>query len=607
MKLVSKKSGRRGAKEKKAPKKKKTCKTPICVFREFYERAGRHFDNFFVKRWRNLKSVRLWILEWGLLNLVVLLLAIVQICWYADAYRTTAFVDGGDYSEATLGQINSMNPLYANTNSEKTLARLLFANLMSPDTTGHMKGELAKQVKKVDGDAAKWRLTLRENLFWSDGEPITTDDLIYTVDLLRDSDAKTTVVADFSTVKINQIDAKTVEFELPAPYVDFTDSLEFPLVPKHILGDIEPALIYESKFSTEPVCSGVFKVNATQSANVSSKALKMVFLQRNDKYFLGGTRLDSFTVKAYGSVEDIKEAFNNAEVMATAELDDGESFTRSDAAKRESSLNAGVYAFLNTRSDVLKEVKLRKAIQEGVNIAEVRGEKYGHRVLDYPILESQFEGLEYPKLPSYNLNNAKKLVEEAGYSYKDDKVTNSDGETVKLLVAYQESSELTPVAERYIEELKKLGFEVEAKNFGEDDLLAGQSFYTNVIQPRKYDILLHEINLGVSVDPFVYYSSQQSNDHGWNLSNYGNRMVDDALLSARTTTDEGLRKAKYESFLNYWVNEAPAVGIYRAGLSYYYAESAHIYAEDVNMTDEFDRFADVRNFASKKDVVNLTP
>ena len=176
-----------------------------------------------------------------------------------------------------------------------------------------------------------------------------------------------------------------------------------------------------------------------------------------------------------------------------------------------------------------------------------------------------------------------------------------------LKLAYQDSSELGPVAERYAEELRKLGFDVSVSVFGEAEIQAGQNFYSMMIQPRNYDVLVQEINLGVSVDPFVYYSSQQANEHGWNLSNYSNRMVDDALLSARTTTDKELRKAKYESFLEYWVNDVPAVGLYRSNLNYYYSDGVQIYAEDVMMTDEFDRFADVRNFASKKGKVNLTP
>ncbi len=606
MKLKLKKSGQE-AKAETSPKQKKA-RVPINRrVREFNEKAGKHFDDFFVKRWKNLHNVRLWILEWGLLCLVVLILSIVQIAWYADAYRATTFVNGGEYSEATLGKINSMNPLYASTNSEKALARLLFANLMSPDTTGHMKGELAKQVKRIDNDSSKWRLTLRDNIYWSDGEPITADDLIYTIDLLNDKRAKTTIGVDFTSIKIEKIDDKTVEFTLPSPYNDFTDSLEFPLVPKHILSENDPALVYEAKFSKEPVSSGVFVYNAMQTSSLSNNAMQAIYLRRNDKYFLGGTRLDSFTLKTYDKISDIKQAFENEDVSATAELDDNMTFTRQSVAKRESLLNAGVYAFLNNKSsNGLSDKKVRQAIQQGIDMATVRGDEYAKRDLDYPILDVQLEGLDYPELRSYDLEAAKKLIGDAGYAYTDNKITK-DGNPVSLKVAYLDSTELSPVAERYIEGLKALGFEVIESKFGEAEILSGQDFYSNIIQPRNYDILLYEINLGVSVDPFVYYSSHQANSHGWNLSNYSNPLADDALLSARTTDDAALRKAKYESFLSYWVDDTPAIGIYRSDLSYYYSDGIQIYSEDVRMTDEYDRFADVRNFATQKSRVNITP
>lgn len=606
MKLKLKKSGQK-AETPSSPKQKKARKPVTRRVREFNEKAGKHFDDFFVKRWKNLRSVRLWMLEWGLLCLVVLILSIVQISWYSDAYKSVTFINGGDYSEATLGKVNSMNPLYANTNSEKALARLLFANLMSPDTTGHMKGELAKQVKRVDGDSSKWRLTLRDNIYWSDGEPITTDDLIYTIELLNDKRAKTTVAVDFSSIQIDKIDDKTVEFTLPSPYNDFTDSLEFPLVPKHILSENDPALVYEAKFSKEPVGSGVFVYNAIQTSSLTNNAMQAIYLKRNDKYFLGGTRLDSFTLKTYEKVEDIVRAFESDDVSATAELDDNMSFNRQKVAKRESLLNAGVYAFLNNESkNGLSDKKVRQAIQQGIDIAAVRGDEYAKRELDYPILDTQLEDLNYPELKKFDLSAAKKLIEGAGYSYSGDKITK-DGSPVSLRVSYLDSTELNPVAERYIEGLKTLGFEVVESKFGEAEILAGQDFYTTVIQPRNYDILLYEVNLGVSVDPFVYYNSHQANMHGWNLSNYSNALADDALLSARTTDDAALRKAKYESFLSYWVEDVPAVGIYRSDLSYYYSDNVQIYSEDVRMTDEYDRFADVRNFATQKGRVNITP
>ena len=200
----------------------------------------------------------------------------------------------------------------------------------------------------------------------------------------------------------------------------------------------------------------------------------------------------------------------------------------------------------------------------------------------------------------------KKLIEDAGYTYSGDKIMK-DGNPVSLRVAYLDNTELNSVAERYIAGLSALGFEVVEKKFGEADILAGQDFYSTVIQPRNYDILLYEVNLGVSVDPFVYYNSHQANSHGWNLSNYSNPLADDALLSARTTDDAALRKAKYESFLSYWAEDVPSIGIYRSDLSYYYSDNVQIYSEDVRMTDEYDRFADVRDFATQKGRVNITP
>ncbi len=378
-------------------------------------------------------------------------------------------------------------------------------------------------------------------------------------------------------------------------------------MPKHILGDIDPALVYEANFSKEPIGSGVFIYNAIQTSSLKNNAMQAVYLKRNDKYFLGGTRLNSFTLKTYDKIADIKQAFEYEDVSATAELDDNMSFNRQSVAKRESLLNAGVYAFLNNESKSgLSDKKVRQAIQQGIDIDVVRGEEYSKRELDYPILDVQLEGLNYPELKKYDLAAAKKLIEDAGYTYSGDKIMK-DGNPVSLRVAYLDNTELNSVAERYIAGLSALGFEVVEKKFGEADILAGQDFYSTVIQPRNYDILLYEVNLGVSVDPFVYYNSHQANSHGWNLSNYSNPLADDALLSARTTDDAALRKAKYESFLSYWAEDVPSIGIYRSDLSYYYSDNVQIYSEDVRMTDEYDRFADVRDFATQKGRVNITP
>ena len=77
---------------------------------EFYhestDKVGKHFSDNFISRIQNAHEVRLWIIEWVLLVVVVFLFAIVQMMWYGDSYHTDAFVKGGDYTEAVLGDVN---------------------------------------------------------------------------------------------------------------------------------------------------------------------------------------------------------------------------------------------------------------------------------------------------------------------------------------------------------------------------------------------------------------------------------------------------------------------------------------------------------------------
>ena len=590
--------------EKKSGRKRFSRKRIVNIYHESADKVGKHFADNFIARIRNIHEVRLWVIEWVLLVSAVFLFALVQIMWYDDSYRVESFANGGDYTEAVLGEVNSMNPLYAANNAERTLGRLLFANLVSPDASGHNKGELAKTVK-MDDSGKIWTVTLRDGILWSDGEAITADDVIYTIDLIRDASAKTTVSADFSRVTVKKIDDKTIEFTLPSTYVDFADTLEFPIVPKHILGDISPALIYESDFSTNPVGSGPFVLKTMQLNSSTSLNTRTIYLSRNDNYFLSDTKLDLFTLKTYKKRDDIVEALNAKEVTATAEDISGDAWLSSDISERESLLNGGVFAFFNTENGVVKDANFRQAIRRSVNMQTVRDGLSEMRALDYPILVRQ-ENLEYPDVPGYDIGVAKELLEKAGCSYNESgKVQDKNGEEIKLRAVVQKRGLLTQVAERFVEEIRQLGVGIELTIFDEEQTSA--DFFSTVVRPRDYDILFYEVDLGVSADPFVYYSSTQASAGGWNFSNYSNGLVDDALLSAHTTTNMAIRKAKYEYFLKAWMSDTPAIGIYQSSLNYYYNYDVKIFSENAVLTDVYDRFGDVRFWAADKATVNVTP
>jgi peptide/nickel transport system substrate-binding protein len=569
---------------------------------EFGEKASDHFSTMFIQRLKNVREVRLWVVEWVLLVTVVFLLAIVQIIWYSSSYETTAFTEGGEYTEASLGEIKSMNPLYATTSSEKTLAKLLFANLTSPDVSGHIGMDLAKSVT-MDETGKVWTVTLRDNLRWSDGEEITADDIIYTIGLINDNSAKTTISADFSNIQLEKTDEKTVVFTLPSVYLDFADTLEFPLLPSHILKDVSPALVYEDSFSSNPVGSGPFMFKALQSGGGTNRYLQVVYLQRNDNYYGNKAKLASFNLRTYDNVGKIVDALRDSTALATAENINADGLKINHRTKLT---NGGVYAFINTQSAVLKSLALRQAIQRGVDMTKVREGIDEVRNLDYPFLKTQEEALTYPALAEYNVESAKKLIGNAKLIYDENgKLTDETGMPVTLNLAVRKREPIQGVAQRFAEQLEELGFTVTVNVF--DDSQPNMDFFAQVLRPRDYDILFYEVDLGVSADPFVYYSSSQANSNGWNFSNYGNALADDALLTSRITLDENLRTVKLNAFLQRWVNEVPAIGIYQSAMDYYYQDDIRIFSDDAEFTDALDRFSDVEYWATSHANVMQTP
>lgn len=553
------------------------------------EDSKEHFQERVIKRLPNARRVRLLILEWALLIVVITSLALTQVFWYRQSYSLQTFEGGGSYIEATVGSVNSLNPLFATTNSEKTLSKLMFATLSTIDYSGHVGVGLAESI--VPDDTARiWSVTLKDGLKWSDGEPITIEDVLFTINLIKDQNVNTIFDSNLTGVKVEQVDDMTLQFTLPTAYADFAAALNIPVLPEHILGEVAPNQLLEHSFSTNPVTSGAFSFNAVQS--VTTDGEKLIYLAANPNYYKGRPMLDTFAVHAYSSTAEIVDALSRGDVTATADLSplDEPSITNDNVYEKQTTLSNGVYAFLNTTSSLLGDVKVRQAIRQGLDMDELRSNLDGEDPLDYPILRSQIDLTDYPALPDYDFAAAKVTIEAAGLS----------GQTLRL--ATTSTGYFPELADQLEDQLGKLGFSVELSIYN-----PGQEFVANVIRQRNYDILLYEIELGADPDLFAYYHSSQASASGLNLSNYHNSSVDEAILAARSTLSERLRAAKYESFLQQWVEDVPAIGIYQASLTYYINRNARAFSEEDSLVYATDRFTDVDYWAVNRTTKNRTP
>lgn len=553
------------------------------------EESHDHIKENLIDRVSHIANIKLLILEWVLLVAMLIMLAVTQAFWFGDSYAVNTFVDGGSYTEASLGDVASLNPLFATTSSEKILSRLMFATISSVDYSGHTGAELAATITP-DATGKVWTVKLRDNLKWSDGEPITAEDVIFTANLIKNPAVNSIYDSNLSNVQVAKDENDNVIFTLPSNYADFISALNFPVLPKHVLGQTDPKTLVEDSFSNTPVTSGAFSFNAMQT---SGNGEKVYYLSANPNYYKGKPMLNSFAIHTFATKNDLINAINAGSVTATAELTEADSDKIAARAFnfKNSSLNSGAFIFFNTAHEALGNTEMRSAIRQGIDLAQVREKAPDTMALDYPLLKTQISLAQYPALPEFDADAARaKIAELSGEA------------ALHLDIATVNAGYLPAVADNIKNQLEALGVQVDLVVYEEN-----QDFINNVISKRNYDLLIYEIELGTEPDLLPYYHSKQASSSGLNLSNYHNTLMDDLLLGVRDTMSEEIRARKYETFLDNWVKDVPAIGLYQPNLTYYYNKNVRPFSNDVRLVTPLDRFVDITDWAVNKGTKNKTP
>src|SRR5690606_39578415 len=151
----------------------------------------------------------------------------------------------------------TLNPLYASSSAERSAARLMFSSLYNYDAMGGLRGDLAQSMT-IENDATTYFVNLKKGLKWHDGRPLTERDVMFTVNLIKDTGTRSYLSPVWQGIDVEAVDDTTVKFDLPATIAAFPHALTFPVVPRHILADAPAANLRENSFGNAPVGSGPF-------------------------------------------------------------------------------------------------------------------------------------------------------------------------------------------------------------------------------------------------------------------------------------------------------------------------------------------------------------
>ena len=564
----------------------------------------RHASRFILRRIENVRLVMTEIMIW--LAAIALLIAGlgIQYSWNSQGSKKDGAKSGGVYVEGVIGNISTLNPLLAASEPEQAVSRLLFSSLYNYDVTGALHTDLAESMTVKDDKV--YTIKLR-NAVWHDGKKLTAEDVVYTINLIKNPQVRSPLRVNWLDISARAIDDSTVEFMLPAVYAGFSHALTFPVIPKHILQSVSPSSMREADFSSNPVGSGPFAVKRVQTSE-STSSTDVVRMEPNTKYYGAVSTLSRLELRAYGNESLLAKAVNSGEVSAASglSLSAADNIKSKQYSTKHWLLNKGVYLLMNNRSQTLQDARVRQALRYATDTSSIRA-TVGDNVarLDTPILQSQI-AQRLPVAPDYNLDKAKALLKEAGWTYNQGQWKGKDGRPLAVAVTTSSGrDEYKKIVDALKQQWSKLGVDVQLREI--DTSSTTTSFVQSVLQPRDYDALLYELELGADPDVFAYWHSSQASASGYNFANYSNRTVDNDLVGGRSRTNSALRAAKYIQFVNQWLNDAPAIGLYQSVGSYVLNNGASIVEPRGSLNTMNDRYADVTTWSTGRASVYKTP
>lgn len=480
--------------------------------------------------------------------------------------------EGGVYTEALIGAPRALNPLLAYANPvDRDLSALLFSGLIRFDAFGRPTPDLANWL--ISEDERTYTFILKPELTWHDGQPLTAQDVAFTVGLIQSPNfpGQGDLSALWRTVTVAVTGTQTIAFTLPEPFAPFLDYAAFGILPRHLLGNLAADQLTAQTFNLRPVGSGPFQFDRWL---VAQERVTGVRLRAFAGYAGPAPKLAEVQFNFYPDSRAALEAYQRGEVLGLSRIP----AEQVPAAARLPTL--GLYTsvlprytqiILNQRLPELAfftDKRVRQALWLGLNREIMTRDLLNGQALiaHSPILPGSWA--YNPALPviRYNPEEANRLLDQAGWT-----LSGSVTETVRVKASLPMRFTLTvsdnpqhQAVARYAQQTwALLGVQVEVQTVPAASLIAA------VLEPRNFQAVLVEMNLeGLpDPDPYPFYHETQV-ESGQNYGGYVDRLTSQILEQARITTDMSVRARLYVNFQSRFVDQVPALLLYYPTYTY---------------------------------------
>lgn len=522
----------------------------------------------------------------------ILIFLISSILWSIEVfYQKTTIrpVEGGAYNEGLIGQPIAINPLIAANDIDRDIIELVYSGLL----------DLTENYKTSD-DQKIWTLTLKKNLRWSDDQPITADDVLFTLATIKDSETRSPLFSAWQGVIGERLSEYQLRLILRTPYAFFSDSLKnFKVTPQHIFESIPTANLRLSSYNLEPVSSGPFKFAGY--AKRKDGFITKYRLVRNKNYAGEKPLIKEFNLNFYLNKEGLLDAFNSRKIDGLGGID-YQDIEKIKTSRQIFQMNIpGYYAifFNSALHPALKEKSVRKALNYAVDKNKIVNSVFANNanIINSPIVPG-IEGYEpeiyKEEMPS--LEKATKELDNAKWSLNKDglKTKSIDKKEVGLEfdIVVPQVDFLVKTADLIKADLETIGIKLNPI------VMRPSEIQNEIIKTRNYQMLIFGTILKNNPDVFSFWHSSERFYPGNNLALFSNKNADAILETIKTDFNPESRKSNLSKFQSIIAAEQPAIFLFSP--FYFYVANKNLGGFDVKfLATRSSRFDNVKSWYLK--------
>jgi peptide/nickel transport system substrate-binding protein len=536
-------------------------------------------------------------LRWQILVVAVTLVVVVALLLSQQPITPILLPEpatGGVYTEALIGAMGRLNPLLDWGNpADRDINRLIFSGLMRFDSHGLPQPDLAESWGTTP-DGTIYNFSLRQNAVWHDGTPLTSDDVIFTIDLIKNGAAlfPPDVKDLWNEIEVKRLNENTLQFILPEPFAPFLDYLTFGILPKHILESVPPDQLASADFNIQPVGTGPYKFDHLL---LDGGQITGVVLTLNENYYLPKPFIPQVVFRYYPNSAAAFDAYKQGEVLGISQVTPDilpqvlADQTLSVYTSRLPQLSIILLNLNNSSVPYLQNEKVRRALLLGLNRSLIISTVLQGQgiVADSPILPGSWAYYDGVERIEYDPDAASILLKGEGYVIPagGGDVRAKEGQFLNFTLTYPDDALHTQIAQIIQQQWALIGVRVELQPLPYDQLVS------SALAPRTYQAALVDLTTARTPDPDPYlFWHQAEATGGQNYSQWDNRTASEYLENARTQTDFTIRARFYRNFQVIFAKELPSLPLYYP--VYTYAVDAQVQGVQVApLYDTSDRLA----------------